>query len=149
MIEIETSPNGEIILPEEVCSWTSVLLVSGKTECVLPHAISTMIDGELSEEEKKENFRKVFIPMRNEEYPNALMWSDTWKRCCYWYETALREHIPANSLYDLKAVMQDAKLLSRFVFNMLLKGLKSGNFIEYQEKLNDIAKRTYNVLNNK
>ena len=134
-IEIETSPNGEIILPEEVCSWTSVLLVSGKTECVLPHAISTMIDGELSEEEKKENFRKVFIPMRNEEYPNALMWNDTWKRCCYWYETALREHIPANSLYDLKAVMQDAKLLSRFVFNMLLKGLKSGNFIEYQEKL--------------
>ena len=134
-IEIEPSPNGEIILSEEVCSWENVLLISGKSEDVLPHAVNTTVDGELSEEEKKERFRQVFIPMRNEEYPNALMWSDTWKRCCYWYETALREHIPAGSLFDLMAVMQDPKLLCRFVFNMLLKGLKSGNFTEYQEKL--------------
>jgi hypothetical protein len=73
--------------------------------------------------------------MRDEEYPYALMWSDTWKRCCYWYETSLREHIPAGSLFDLMVIMQDAKLLCRFVFNMLLKGLKSGNFTEYKEKL--------------
>lgn len=134
-IEIEPSPNGEIILSEEVCSWENVLLISGKSEDVLPHAVNTTVDGELSEGEKKEYFRQVFIPMRYEEYPYALMWSDTWKRCCYWYETSLREHIPAGSLFDLKVIMQDAKLLCRFVFNMLLKGLKSGNFTEYKEKL--------------
>lgn len=134
-IEIGSNPNGEIVLPEEVCLWKNVLLVSGKSECVLPHAVNTAVNGELSDEEKREHFRQVFIPMRNEEYPNALMWSDTWKRCCYWYETSLREHIPASSLFDLMAVMQDAKLLCRFVFNMLLKGLNSGNFTEYQEKL--------------
>lgn len=134
-VEIGSNSNGEIILPDEVCSWEKILLVSGKSEWVLPHAVNTMVDGELSDEDKKEHFHKVFIPMKNEEYPNALLWSDTWKRCCYWFETALREHIPASSLFDLMAVMQDAKLLSRFVFNMLLKGLKSGSFTVYQEKL--------------
>jgi hypothetical protein len=134
-IDIVPDANGELILPETVCAWEKILLISGKSECILPHAVYSKIDGEISDDEKKEHFRKIFIPMKNEEYPNALIWDNTWQRCCYWYETALREHIPANSLFDLKIIVEDSKLLCRFTLNMLLKGLKTGNFTEYEEVL--------------
>ena len=137
-VEIEPSDNGNFILSESVCAWDSlILLVSGKNECILPHAVNTKVDGELSKKEKDKRYSDVFLPMKENEYPNAQIWSDTWQRCCYWYETSLREHIPADSLFDLKVIMQDGKLLCRFVFNMLLKGLSPniGNFSEYQEKL--------------
>lgn len=134
-VEIEPDENGELHLPESVCSWKDILLISGKSECVLPHYVNSTIDGEHSKEENEEREKRVFNPMREKEYPNALMWSDTWQRCCYWYETAVREHIPAGSLFDLKSIIHDGKLLCRFVFNLLLKGLKTGNFLEYENNL--------------
>ena len=134
-VEIEPDENGELLLPEAVCSWGNILLVSGKSEHILPHAIEAKKEGELTKEERLDHFKKVFFSMKNEEYPNALIWSDTWQRCCYWYDVSLREHIPASSLFDLMVVMEDAKLLCRFVFNMLLKGLKTGDFKEYEKNL--------------
>ena len=131
-VELVQNENGKYIFSDEVRQWGDVLLYSGEREWVLPHHIDCTIAGEITREQQDERFRTIFFPMRNEEYPNAVIWDETWQRGCFWFEKAYKEHIPASSLFDLNAIMSSSKLMARFVFNMLLRGLKESNFGEYK-----------------
>ena len=133
-VELDQDEDGYYLLPNEVREWGDVLLYSGKEEWVLPHFIDCTINGE-NPAARKERMRNIFFPMRNTEYPNAAVWSETWQRGCFWFEKAYKEHIPAMSLFDLNAIMSSSKLMARFVFNMLLWGLKGGDFADYKNWL--------------
>ena len=131
-VELVQNENGKYILTDEVCQWRDVLLYSGEREWVLPHRIDCTAAGEITREQSDERFRTIFFPMRDEEYPNAVIWDETWQRGCFWFEKAYKEHIPTSSLFELNAIMSSSKLMARFVFNMLLCGLKGSNFGEYK-----------------
>lgn len=131
-VELVQNENGRYILTDEVCQWGDVLLYSGEREWVLPHHIDCTIPGEITREQRDERFRTIFFPMRDEEYPNAVIWDETWQRGCFWFETAYKEHIPLSSLFDMNAIMSSSNLMARFVLNMLLRGLKENNYGEYK-----------------
>lgn len=131
-VELLQSENGKYILTDQVTQWRDVLLYSGEREWVLPHHIDCTIAGEITRRHRDERFETIFFPMRDKEYPNAIIWDETWQRGCFWFEKAYKEHIPASSLFDLNAIMSSSKLMARFVFNMLLRGLKESNFGEYK-----------------
>lgn len=131
-VELVQNENGKYILTDEVRQWGDVLLYSGEREWVLPHHIDCTIAGEITREQLDERFNTLFFPMRNEEYPNAIVLDKTWQRGCFWFEKAYKEHIPTSSLFDLNAIMSSSKLMARFVFSMLLRGLKENDFSEYK-----------------
>ena len=131
VVELVQNENGYYLLPDEVRQWKDVLLYSGKKEWVLPHFIDCSINGE-NPAARSERTRDIFFPMRNEEYPNAVILDTTWQRGCFWFEKAYKEHIPASSLFDLQAIMSSSELMARFVFNMLLRGLKEISFSDYK-----------------
>ena len=131
-VELMQNENGKYNLTEEVRQWGDVLLYSGEREWVLPHFIDCGIAGEITREQRDDKFNTIFFPMRNEEYPSAVVWDETWQRGCFWFEKACKEHIPTSSLFDLNAIMSSSKLMARFVFNMLLRGLKDNDFGEYK-----------------
>ena len=130
--ELYQNEAGNYVIPEIVREWGDVLLFSGKGEWVLPHSIDCIINGERSKEESAAIYREKYLPMKDTEYPNATIWNNTWQRGCYWFAKAYKEHIPASSLFDLQAILSSSKLMARFVFNMLLRGLKEGSFADYK-----------------
>ena len=131
-VELVQNENGKCILTDEVRQWGDVLLYSGEREWVLPHRIDCTVAGEITRKQRDERFRTIYFPMRDEEYPNAVIWDKTWQRGCFWFEKAYKEHIPSSSLFDLNAIMFSSQLMARFVFNMLLRGLKENDFNEYK-----------------
>ena len=134
-VELVQNETGNYILPDGVRQWKDVLLYSGEREWVLPHRIDCSIDGERTRDQRDETFKNSFFPMRNEEYPNAVILDTTWQRGCFWFEKAYNEHLPASSLFDLNAIMSSSKLMARFVLNMLLRGLKEISFNDFKVRL--------------
>ena len=131
-IALLQNENGNYLIPDEVRQWGDVLLYSGEREWVLPHSIDCMIAGERTKVQKDNALRNILSPMETIEYPNAIIWDETWQRGCFWFEWAYKEHIPASSLFDLKAIMSSSELMARLVLNMLLRGLKEINFNDYK-----------------
>lgn len=97
--------------------------------------------------------------MVEHEFPCAMINDATWKRACYWFETKNREHLIAESLYDLLVLVYDgydktnhkirhidANLLVRFVFNLLLKGI-SYNKNEYADYKRSLLRSLVNFAN--
>lgn len=134
-VELVQNETGNYILPDGVRQWKDVLLYSGEREWVLPHRIDCSIDGERTRDQVAETFNNSFLPMRNVEYPNAVILDTTWQRGCFWFEKAYKEHLPASSLFDLNAIMSSSKLMARFVLNMLMRGLKEISFNDYKVRL--------------